>query len=65
MPRFYFHVRSDRHVAKDGRGRLCANNREAYAHAIGYTPALLRKFLQGTNTFVSTQICDAKIERSE
>jgi hypothetical protein len=47
-------------LAKDGRGRLCTNNREAYAHAIRCAPALVRKSLQGTNTFVSTQICDAQ-----
>jgi hypothetical protein len=54
MPRFYFHIRSEGQLAEDEHGRLCANNRAA----IKGTPLLLGKFLQPTNTFVSTQISD-------
>jgi hypothetical protein len=59
MVQFYFHVRSDRQLAKDERGRQCSDHSAACAHAIQSIPSLLGKYLQaGANTHVSTQICD-------
>jgi hypothetical protein len=63
--RAFSHGRSNGHLANDGDGRLCADNRAAYTHAIKGTPLLLGKFLQATKPRVHTRDDPRHIGRVE
>jgi hypothetical protein len=66
MAQFYFHVQSDRQLAKDERGRQCSGHSAACAHAIRSMPSLLGKYLQaGANTHVSTQNSNKRLKRDQ
>jgi hypothetical protein len=55
---FYFYVRSNGRLRQDERGRHCGGQAAALEYAVKSIPALLRKSLQGGNSYVSTQVCD-------